>query len=46
MVVVLEVVLVMLAGLVDQVVVVDIQVTQEELEIQTLLQHIKEILVE
>tara|TARA_Y100000992_G_C21073769_1_gene399974 strand:- start:345 stop:590 length:246 start_codon:yes stop_codon:yes gene_type:complete len=46
MVVVLVVVLVTLAGLVDLVVVVDIQVTQEELEIQTLLQHIKEILVE
>tara|TARA_Y100000361_G_C10979548_1_gene248308 strand:+ start:170 stop:310 length:141 start_codon:yes stop_codon:yes gene_type:complete len=46
MAVVLVVVLVTLARLVDQVVVVLTKTSQEELEIQTLLQHIKEILVE
>jgi|TARA_R100000084_G_scaffold942_1_gene590 hypothetical protein len=46
MVVVMVLVITALAGLVDLVVVVVIKIYQEELEIQTLLQHIKEILVE
>ena len=46
MVVVMVVVITTLAGLVDLVAVVDTLLKQEELEIQTLLQHIKEILVD